>query len=151
MKTAIRRVPPVLTSLVLALALLALATSSAHGAVGYQKESFLEFESQLKAGQIHEATINRRLRTVRLFLTDGRHMLAQYAPHEEPHTLKILRESHVHTSVLSESQAKKEQAKRPVHHKLRYIAGGIVIAVVVIVGGVLLYNRRRREAAETGR
>jgi LPXTG-motif cell wall-anchored protein len=31
-----------------------------------------------------------------------------------------------------------------VHHKLRYIAGGILIGIIVIVGGVLLFRRRRR-------
>jgi hypothetical protein len=150
MKTAIRRFPPVLAILSLALVLMALAASPAPAAVGYVHESFSEFESQLTAGQIHEATINKRLRTVRLTLTDGRHMLAQYSPHEEPHVLSLLKSHHVPVSVLSASQAKKEQAKRPVHHKLRYIAGGIVVAVVVIVGGVVLYNRRRRAASELG-
>ena len=57
-----------------------------------------------------------------------------------------LKKRHVPVTVLTEAQAKKEQSKGKVHHKLRYIAGGIVIAVIVIVGGVLLYNRRKREA-----
>ena len=61
---------------------------------------------------------------------------------EEPHVRSELEAKHVPVSVLSTSQAKKEQGKRPVHHKLRYIAGGIVIAIIVIVGGVALYNRR---------
>jgi ATP-dependent Zn protease len=147
MNTAIRRATPLLLTLSsLALILLALAASGAHGAVAYQDESFPEFESQLKAGQIHEATINKRLRTVRLTLKDGRYVRAKYAPHEEPHVLRELKEHHVAVSVLSTAQAKKEQGKRPVKHKLRYIVGGVVIAVVVILGGVVLYNRRRRAA-----
>jgi hypothetical protein len=146
MKTAIRRASPVVTLAALALALLALGAPSALGAVGYQDESFTEYEAQLTAGQIREAAINKRLRTVRVTLKDGRHVRAKYAPHEEPRVLRELRARHVAVTVLSTSQAKKEQAKRPVKHKLRYIAGGIVIAVVVIVGGVVLYNRRRRMA-----
>jgi ATP-dependent Zn protease len=149
MKTAIKRVPAVLTLPLLALAVLALAASGAQGAA-YQKESFSEFEAQLKAGQIHEATINKRVRSVRLTLTDGRLVLTKYAPHEEPYVIRQLRTHHVPTTILTVTQAKKEQGKRPIHHKLRYIVGGVVIAVVVIVGGVVLYNRRRRFAAERG-
>jgi hypothetical protein len=146
MKTAIRRASPVLVLLPLTLVVLALGAGAATGAVGYTEESFPEYEAQLKAGQIHEATINKRIRTVRLTLADGRHVKTKYQPHEEPTVLKELKAHHVTVTVLSEKQAKKEQGKRPIHHKLRYIAGGIVIAVIVIVGGVVLYNRRRRAA-----
>jgi ATP-dependent Zn protease len=148
MRTAIRRVPPGLALVSLALLLLALAARPAHGAIAYVHETYPEFESQLSGGQIKEVTINKRLRTLRITLTDGRYVLAQYAPHEEPHVLRALRERHVHVAVLTAAQAKKEQGKRPVHHKLRYIIGGILIAVVVIVGGVVLYNRRRRASRD---
>jgi hypothetical protein len=144
MKTAIRLASPVLTLAALAFALLALAASSALGA--YQIEHFSVFEAQLKAGQIHAATINKRLRTVRVTLNDGRLVLAQYAPHEEPRVKAELVARHVPVTVLSPSQAKKEHLKKSVHHKIRYIVGGVVIAIVVIVGGVILYNRRKRAA-----
>lgn len=144
MKTAIRRVPAALTLLLMALTLLALSAGPAHAAIGYVHESLPEFEVQLKGGQIREATINRRLRSVRVTLADGRHMRAQYARGEEPHVLSELRTKHVPVTVLNTSQAKKEQGKRPVHHKIRYIVGGVVIAIVVIVGGVVLYNRRKQ-------
>jgi hypothetical protein len=62
--------------------------------------------------------------------------------------LRELRKHRVNTSVLSSKQAKEEQSKVPIHHKLRYIIGGVGIAVIVIVGGVVFYNRRRRAAAE---
>ncbi len=141
MKPAIRRVPPALTLASLALAVLALAAGTALGAVNYQPESFAAFEAQLKAGQIHDVTVNKRLRTLRVTLNDGGHALAKYAPHEEPKVLAELTARHVPVTVLGKAQAKKT-TKKPAH-KLRYIAGGIVIAVVVIVGGVMLYNRRR--------
>ena len=51
-------------------------------------------------------------------------------------------------SVLTPEAAQKEAERKPVHHKLRYIAGGILILVILIVGGVLLVFRRRRLAAE---
>ena len=132
-------------SLLLALSLL---PTSAHGAVSYTRETFAQYEEQLAAGQIQEVTINKRLRSLRVTLTDGRHVLAKYAPKEESKVSKRLRAKHVTVHVLSSTAAKSEQSKGKVHHKLRYIAGGIVIAVVVIVGGVVFYNRRKR--AETG-
>jgi hypothetical protein len=148
MKTAIRRSSRALALLPLALAVLALAATAAPAAVRYTHETYPEYETQLKERQIREAVINKRLRTIRTTLNDGRHVLAQYPRHEEPHVLKELRSHHVTASVLSVEQAKKEQGSKPVHHKLRYIIGGVGIAVIVIVGGVVLYNRRRRQAAE---
>jgi ATP-dependent Zn protease len=147
MNTAIRRLLPALTVAPLALAVLALGAGTAAGAVKYPPESFSEYEAQLKAGQIHEVTINKRLRTVRVTLNDGRHVLAKYAPHEEPRVVQALRAQHVPVSVLTPAQASKEKSKGQVHHKIRYIAGGILIGIIVIVGGVWLYNRRRRAAA----
>lgn len=132
-------------SLLLALSLL---PTAAQGAVSYARETFPQFEEQLASGQIQEVTINKRLRSLRITLTDGRHVLAKYAAKEEPKVTKKLKAKHVTVHVLSTTAAKAEQSKGKVHHKLRYIAGGIVIAVVVIVGGVVFYNRRKR--AETG-
>jgi hypothetical protein len=51
-------------------------------------------------------------------------------------------------TTLKPAEAAKEASKAPVHHKLRYIAGGILIAVIVIVGAVLLVDRRRKTAME---
>ena len=141
MKEAIGRVPRALTLAMLLLAVIALSASAAHGAV-YVHESLPEFEAQLKAGQVREAAINRRLRSLRLTLADGRHVRAQYARGAEPHLRSALEAKHVSVTVVSNAEAKKEQGKKPVHHKLRYIAGGVVIAIIVIVGGVALYNRR---------
>jgi ATP-dependent Zn protease len=146
MKSAIRRLVPALTLVSPALAVLALSVGTAAGAVKYSPESFSEYETQLTGGQIHEVTINKRLRTVRVTLNDGRHVLAKYAPGEEPRVRSELEAKHVAVSVLNSAQAKPKSTK-PVHHKLRYIAGGILIAIVVIVGGVWLYNRRRQAAA----
>jgi hypothetical protein len=143
MTTAIGRVGHALT-LAITMALFALGASAAQGAVGYVHETLPEFEAQLKAGQIREATINRRLRSLRLALSDGRHVRVQYHPGEEPRVRSELEAKHVAVSVLTPAQANKEHVKKAVHHKLRYIAGGIVVAVIVIVGGVMLYNRRRR-------
>jgi hypothetical protein len=133
-------------SLLLAMSLL---PAGAQGAISYTKESFKTYEEQLAAGQIQEVTINKRLRSLRVTLTDGRHVVAKYAAHEGPKQRERLEAKHVKVQVLSSSAAKAvaERGKTKVHHKIRYIVGGVVIAVVVIVGGVLFYNRRKRAQA----
>ena len=145
MKAAIRRVLVLLVMAPAALAMLAPAASAAPGTVGYQHESLAQFEAQLKGGRIHEATINKRLRSVRLSLTDGRHMLAQYAPHQEPRVLAELKARGVPVSVQG-ATAKKKAGKKAVHHKLRYIAGGIVLGLIVLTRAVLLVKRWRMPA-----
>jgi hypothetical protein len=116
---------------------------AAEGTAAYQPESLAAFERQLGSGQIHEATINKRVRSVRLTLKDGQHVLAKYQAHEEPKVLAELKAKGVPVSVLSKTQAIKE-TKKPVKHKLRYIVGGIAIVVVVVVGAVVLIDRRRK-------
>jgi hypothetical protein len=117
---------------------------AALAAPSYQKESEAEFQRQLSAGEIREAIINKHVRSVRVTLTDGSRRLARYPPKQEPRVRAELRSKGVAVTVLTPTAAKAEASKKPVHHKLRYIALGILIAVIVIVGGVLLYNRRRR-------
>ena len=49
-------------------------------------------------------------------------------------------------TVLTPAEAASEvvnASKKPVHHKLRYIAGGILVVVIVVVGAVLIVNRKR--------
>ena len=117
--------------------------AAAQGAVSYQHESEAEFTQQLASRQIASATINKRLRTIRVTLKDGRHVLAKYPPRQEPRVLAELRAKGVQVSVLGKAQAVAEEKKVPKKHKLRYIIGGVLIAIVVVVGGVLLYNRTR--------
>jgi hypothetical protein len=133
-------------SLLLAMSFL---PAGADGAISYTKEPYTTYGEQLAAGQIQEVTINKRLRTLRITLTDGRHVLAKYAAHEEPRVRERLAAKHIPVHVLSSSAATAVAArgKTKVHHKIRYIVGGVVIALVVIVGGVVFYNRRKRAQA----
>jgi hypothetical protein len=110
-----------------------------------QPESAAAYEQQLAAGQVQSATFNRKVRSLHLTLKDGRHMLLKYGPKEGGNLTTQLKAKGVPVTVLSHSQAVKESGATPVHHKLRYIAGGIVIAVIVVVGAVLVINRRRRQ------
>jgi hypothetical protein len=129
----------------------AAAQAAAAPVVHYEKESLQAYEQQLAAGQIRAATFNKRIRSLRLTLKDGRHMLVSYAAHGEPKLAGQLKAKHVPVTVLKSAEAKKEAkeaGKKPVHHKLRYIAGGIVVGVIVLVGIVLLIDRRRKLRSE---
>jgi hypothetical protein len=118
--------------------------------VKYIHWSKAEYEKGLAAGEITAATFNRRARSVHLTLKNGQKALIKYGKGEEPAYAAQLAAHHIPVTVLKPAAAQAEFKKEPhpVHHKLRYIIGGIVIAVIVIVGGVLLFNRRRRLAAE---
>jgi hypothetical protein len=135
----------------LAIAALAPPAVAADGIAVYQHESEKAFEAQLASGQIKAATINKKVRTVRLTLNDGRHMLAKYPAHQEQRVAAELEAKGVPVAVLGKAHGEKAKSK-PVHHKLRYIAAGILVAVIVVVGAVLLVNRRlqRAERQPTG-
>jgi hypothetical protein len=126
----------------------AVAQAAAEPVVHYTKESLPAYEHQLATGQITAATFNKRVRSVHLTLKDGTHALVRYAAKGEPKLAAQLKAKGVPVTVLKPAEASKEVAKKPVHHKLRYIAGGIVIAVIVLVGAVLLIDRARKRRME---
>jgi hypothetical protein len=132
----------------LSLALLVPLAGAAEGTVTYTHESLQAYEQQLASGQIQSATFNKRVRSLHLTLKDGRHMLVKYAARGEPALAAQLAAKRVPVTIEKPAEAAKEAKKTPVHHKLRYIAGGILIAVIVIVGAVLLVDRRRKAAME---
>jgi Tfp pilus assembly protein PilV len=127
---------------------LAAANAVAAESTHYTDESMQAYEQQLASGQIASATINRRLRSLRLTLKDGTHVRVIYPPKTEPAVAAALAAKHVHVTVLTPAQAKAEAAKGKVHHKIRYIAGGVLIAIVVVVGAILLVKRRRGHLEE---
>jgi Flp pilus assembly protein TadB len=122
--------------------LLGAAAQTSAAEVKYQRESEQEWKSQLTSRQIATVTINKRAQSLRTTLKDGRYVLANYPKHQSPRVEAELTANHVPFTVLSKAQAAKLAKKTPVHHKLRYIAGGILLAVIVIVGAVLLIRRR---------
>jgi hypothetical protein len=130
------------------LALLAPLAGAAEGPVTYTHESLQAYEQQLAGGQIQAATFNKRVRSLHLTLKDGRHVLVKYAAHGEPALAAALAAKGVPVTIEKPAEAAKEAKKAPVHHKLRYIAGGILVAVIVVVGAVLLVDRRRKAAME---
>jgi hypothetical protein len=130
--------------------LLAAAVAGAATIVVYQKESLPTYETQLAGGQVQAVTINKRIRSLRVTLKSGAHVLVKYPPHHEPTYAAALQAKGVPTTVLKPAEAIKEVVKKPVHHKLRYIAAGILILVIVIVGVVLYVDRKRKRAIESG-
>ena len=141
-----------IAKLVLALAILSgaalispVVAAAAEGTpISYEKESLAEYEQQLAGAQIQSVTINKRLRSLRITLKDGRHVLAKYNKKELTTVEAALSAKHVPVIVLTPSAALAEVKAKPVHHKLRYIVGGALIVVIAIVGGVLFFYRRRR-------
>jgi hypothetical protein len=134
-----------ITCLFLASAAIAWA---AEPTVNYKPESFSAYQQQLASGKIKTVTINKRVRSLRITLTDGSYVLAKYAAHEEPKVAAALQGKGVPVTVLQPAEAAKQIAKKPVKHKLRYIAGGILIVVVIVVGGVLYVDRKRKRERE---
>lgn len=144
-----RRIAASLSILAFAFALSASSAAAAEGAVHYTKESLQSYEHQLAAGQIQSATFNKRIRSLHLTLKDGTLVLVHYGPKEEPKLAAALTAKGVPVTVEQKSVAAKEAGPaKPVHHKLRYIVGGILIVVVIVIGAVLLVDRRRKQAAE---
>jgi hypothetical protein len=136
---------PAVAALIVTLAFAAATCSAAlaQGTVSYEKESEAAFRQQLASRQIRSAVINKRLRSLRLTLKDGRYVLAHYPKHAEPRVARELKAKGVHVTVLSKGQAESEAKKVPRHHKIRYIVGGVVIGLVVIAGAIFFIRRRR--------
>jgi hypothetical protein len=140
-----RAITSMMLAVCVALCLLAPAAIAAEATITYTHESEGAFAQQLAAKQIQSAIVNKRVRTLRLTLKDGTHVLARYPAHQEPQTVAKLKAHGVAVSVLSKASAESEaKAKKPTHHKIRYIVGGVLIVVIVIAGGVVLVNRRRQ-------
>jgi hypothetical protein len=126
--------------------LLAGPVAAGAATIAYAPESFTEFEHQLSGGKIKAVTINKRVRSLRVTLTDGSYVLARYKPKEEKKVAAALQAKHVPVTLLTPTEANKEvkgKAKKPAKHKLRYIAAGVLVVVIIIVGAVLLIRRRR--------
>lgn len=116
--------------------------------IHYVKETLGEYEKQLGEGQIQSIVINKRIRSLRIALKDGRYFHAKYKPKEGKKVEAALTAKSVSYSVLAPSAAIAEVDAKPVHHKLRYVVGGILIAVIAIIGVVLVVYRRRRLSEE---
>jgi ATP-dependent Zn protease len=146
MNRPIRAFTSLLLALCLALMPLAgVASAAEEPTIDYKPISEAEFAKDLAGKKVRSVEVNKRLRTLRVTLTDGSYVLAHYPPHEEPATVARLKANGVTVTILGKSSAEKEAKAKPAHHKIRYIVGGVVILVIIVVGVVLLVNRRRQQ------
>lgn len=127
---------------------LAPAAGAAEGTVTvkFQHESLPVYEQQLAHDQVAAVTFNKRLRTVRVTLKNGQHVVAEYPPYQKPRLAAALAAKGVPVTILKKQEAEKEGPKPG--HKLRYIAGAILVVVIVVVGIVLYISRRRKREEE---
>jgi ATP-dependent Zn protease len=113
--------------------------------VHFQHESYPAFQRQMAAGQIQAVEFNKKPHSAHVTLKDGKHVLAIYPSHDEPQLAARLTAKGVAVTV------EKHAAKvKPVHHTLRYIAGGILVVVILAILAVLLIGRRRNLAEDAG-
>jgi hypothetical protein len=142
------RAIPTIAGLALALSLAfgpLAAGAGAEGTITYRHETEAEFEQQIAGKKIKTAVINRSLRTVRVTLDDGSHVLGKYPKHQVPQTIARLKAAGATVSLLSKKEGERQAYKSKKHkHKIRYIVGGALIVLIVIGGAVWLIKRRRQ-------
>ncbi len=147
MNRSIRQRAAALSACLLALTFLAQVTAAvAAGAVlHYQHESYQTFQNQMASGQIKAVTFNKKPHSVHVTLNNGQKVLAIYPSHDEPQLAAELAAKGVPVTV-----EKHKSTVKPVHHTLRYIAGGILVIVILAILAVLLIGRRRNLADADG-
>jgi hypothetical protein len=125
------------------LAILAVAANAplAIAATSTVTESYTALLHQIDSGQVLIAHVNERTNDIRVTLRNGTEEFVVY-PHAGH---KTLIDSLIHHGVKPIYTAHKTAAK-PVHHVLRYVAGGIVIVLLLIGAGVWVYTRGQRQS-----
>lgn len=121
-----------------------LATPSWAGEpVHFQPESYSALLVQVHKGQVRAVVLHPSGPKAHVVLTDGAHFTATYPIAE---STKLGEEVRAHGGSFAISVVKHKSGT--VHHKLRYIAGGILIVVILVVLAVLLVGRRRAIAED---
>jgi hypothetical protein len=128
-----------------ALALFAFAPTppAAATVIHFQHESYQQLLAQLRNREVHAVVLHPQGYKAHVSLNDGGHMTVTYIPTEEPRLAALVRASGSSFAVATSTHK-----AAPVHHKLRYIAGGVLIVVILVVLAVLLIGRRRELAEE---
>jgi hypothetical protein len=111
-------------------------------AIHFEKETLPALEKQLRAHEVHALAFHPSPAPghIHASLNNGSHMTIVYAPSEQERLVALARAEGTPVAVAVKSTT----ASKPVHHKLRYIAGGILVAVIIVVAAVLLIDRRRK-------
>lgn len=124
----------------------ALAVPALALAIHFEKESLATYQGQLSHHQVHVDSFHPGTPTghLHISLTNGGHATVAYTTAEQGKLVAQAQGDGVRVKVATLKTAK----AAAVHHKLRYIAGGILIVVILIVLIVLLIGRRRTLAEE---
>jgi hypothetical protein len=154
---AVGRLPRVLNAmklprvvLVAAVCMLAMAASaSAATVIHFQPESASALKVQLHHHEVHALTIHPTPAPghVHVSLNNGQHFTVVYSASEQTQLVALARADGTPVAV---SVSKPKAAAKPVHHTLRYVAGGILVLVIIVVAAVLLVDRRRKLGEEGG-
>ncbi len=107
-------------------------------ATHFQTESYTELLAQLHRREIVAVVLHPTGPRAHASARSGLHYTVTYTPAE----VTPLRAAAV-AGGSSFAIATAKPASKTVHHKLRYIAGGVLIVVIVVVLVVLLLGRRR--------
>jgi hypothetical protein len=135
-----------LAAMCLVLAATVLTASAGAASIHFQKESMQGYEAELRHGEVHAVTFHpgTTVGHLHISLNNGGHMTVSYQAAEQSKLVARAQAANARVKIAT-LKAKKTAA---VHHKLRYIAGGILIFVILVVLGVLLIGRRRVVADE---
>jgi tRNA A37 threonylcarbamoyltransferase TsaD len=106
-------------------------------ATHFQRESYPELLAQLHHREVVAVVLHPQGYKAHASLANGGHITVTYTPAE----VQLLRSAA--TAGGSSFAIATSKPKVAVHHKLRYIAGGVLIVVIVVVLVVLLVGRRR--------
>ena len=130
----------------LAFAVTVLAVPAGAATVHFQKESLQAYEGELHHGEVHALTFHPGTGTghLHISLNNGGHMTVVYPASQQARLVTEAQAAKARVKIAT-LQTKKTAA---VHHKLRYIAGGILILVILVVLVVLLVGRRRALAED---
>jgi hypothetical protein len=146
-RSSTRRINIALATVCLALAAIALAMPAGAATVHFQSETLKAYEGQLHHHEVHALTFHSgsEIGHLHISLSDGSHMTVAYPAAQQGKLVTQAREAGARVKVATVKPAAKATA---VHHKLRYIAGGILVVVILVVLVVLLVGRRRAVAVE---
>jgi len=140
---------PRIAVLAAALTLALTASASAATVIHFQPESVSALNVQLHHHEVHALTFHPTPAPghVHVSLNDGRHLTVVYTASEEAQLVAL---AHADGTPVAVAVAKPKAAAKPVHHTLRYVAGGILVVVIIVVAAVLLVDRRRKLGEEGG-
>jgi hypothetical protein len=106
-------------------------------ATHFQPESYAELLAQLHRREIVALVLHPTGPRAHASVRNGQHFTVLYTPAEVTPLRAAARAGGASFTIAT------AKPKAPVHHKLRYIAGGVLIVVILVVLVVLLLGRRR--------